>query len=81
MRVVCVTAQVRSTCLTRPSCKTARWCCGRGGGTPSEWEVSAVASEERLREAIEAIDVDALSPREALDTLNALQAKARATDT
>ena len=36
---------------------------------------------DALREAIEAIDVDALSPREALDTLYALQAKARATDT
>jgi len=29
---------------------------GSGGGTPSEWEVSAVASEERLREAIEACE-------------------------
>ena len=33
-----------------------------------------------LREAIEQIDVDALSPREALDTLYALQTTARETD-
>ncbi len=45
--------------------------------------VTAQAEETRpdpLREAIEQIDVDALSPREALDTLYALQTTARETD-
>ena len=57
---------------------------GAGLGELPLFAATLQAEEEEgdaLREAIEAIDVDALSPREALDTLYALQAKARATDT
>ena len=56
---------------------------GAGLGDLPLFAATLQAEEEEgdaLREAIEAIDVDALSPREALDTLYALQAKARATD-
>ncbi|HAW35101.1 MAG TPA: hypothetical protein DCX71_03240, partial [Erythrobacter sp.] len=56
---------------------------GAGLGDLPLFAVTAQAEETRpdpLREAIEQIDVDALSPREALDTLYALQTTARETD-
>jgi DNA mismatch repair protein MutS len=56
---------------------------GAGLGDLPLFAVTAQAEEARpdpLREAIEQIDVDALSPREALDTLYALQTTARETD-
>ena len=51
------------------------------GAAPTGATRAAQHCEELLSNSLETLDVDALSPREALDTLYALKSQASETDT